>query len=98
MRAKQIKVSKDWLNQPASSRSHAVPKTVRLAVEDVLKLSDLPDLIDQEEAAKQIRLSKYSCGELMRSGALMNVKIGRHRFTTPQWIALFLQGQLNKNA
>lgn len=71
-----------------------MPKVIQLAVEDVLKIEDLPELITAEDAAKRLNLSKECVAAKMRSGELMSTKIGRSRVTTPQWIALFIQAKM----
>jgi excisionase family DNA binding protein len=46
------------------------------------ELINLPKLLNADEAAPYLRLSRHTVAELMRQGALGHVRIGRKRFTT----------------
>lgn len=56
-----------------------------------MKMQELPVLVPLDEAAKYFGVRKSSLGAFARRG-LKIVKIGRHKYTTPEWIANFISG------
>lgn len=92
MGAKKIKFTKDWLNvnPKISDRARKVHKFEQMRV---TKSEDLPELMTTIEAAEFLCRHYKTVEEYRNDGSLKFLKIRGRYFTTPEYIAQFIENE-----
>ena len=95
MSAVKTIVSKDWWKQKDEKK--AIKKVSSFETLKVTAKEDLPTLITTKEAAGILRCHHKTVEELRNSGSLQFFKVMGRYFTTPEFIADYLQTEIKKN-
>lgn len=84
------KISKDWWKRDQSKKGR---KKTQLKMEQmkVTKSEDLPELMTLEETANLFKRSRRTIERWFQSGTLRSLKVQGRWFTTPEFIADFLE-------
>lgn len=91
---RKITFDRDWLTQdPKSDRSRRVHKFEQMRV---TKSEDLPQLMTTKEAAEFLSCHYKTVEEYRKEGALKFLKIRGRYFTTPEYIAEFIEAETRK--
>lgn len=87
--AKKITFDKNWINETpkTGNRSRKIHKFEQMRV---IKSEDLPQLMTTQEAAEFLKRHPKTIEEYRRDGSLKFIKIRGRYFTTPEYIADFI--------
>lgn len=88
-------VSKDWYKQKDEKK--AIKKVSNFESMKVTAKEDLPNLITSKEAADILRCHPKTIEERRNDGTLKFFKVMGRYFTTPEFIADFLQTEIKRN-
>ncbi len=100
MGAAKVKFTKDWLNEggKVGKRAESSRKVHKFEQMRVTKSEDLPELMSTAEAAKFLRRHPKTLEEYRNEGSLQFYKIKGRYFTTPEFIAEFLNVEKSKKS
>lgn len=90
------KIPKDWRTQNVEGAAHGLRIRTQFRNLQVTRSEDLPTLMTTKEAASMLRRHSKSIEEYRNDGRLKFVKIGGRYFTTPEFIAEFLENETSK--
>lgn len=92
MGATKVKFTRDWLNEnpKVSNRARKIHKFEQMRV---TKSEDLPELMTTQEAAQFLCRHPKTVEEYRKEGALKFLKIRGRYFTTPEYIAQFIENE-----
>lgn len=91
---RKIHFDKDWLNQ--GKDDDKLRKVHKFEQMRVTKSEDLPELITTKEAAEFLSCHYKTVEEYRREGSLKFLKIRGRFFTTPEYIAEFIENETRK--
>lgn len=94
MGAKKIEIGKDWFKAGAKQ----VRKVNKFEQVSITKSEDLPELMTTKEAAEFLKRHFKTIEEWRKDGQLKFLKVRGRYFTTPEFIADFLENEQKKNA
>lgn len=86
----KLKFSKDWKDdfKTKSKKDRPSRRTLQL---EVIKSEDLPELIAPKKAAQMLHMHYKTLENERRDGKIKFIKRGGRYFTTPEWIAEYLE-------
>lgn len=90
------KIPKDWRTQKSETAKGGLKTTVKYQPPEVIRSEDLPELLTTKEAAKILRRHEKTIEEYRNDGSLKFHKIKGRYFTTPEFIAEFLEDESSK--
>lgn len=90
------KIPKDWRTQKTENTRAGLKTTVKYQPPEVIKSEDLPELITIKEAAGLLRRHPKTIEEYKNDGSLKFMRLKGRYFTTPEWIAEFLEEESAK--
>ena len=97
MGAKKIKIPRDWFATDGSDKLGGRRKESTTFDEPIItKSEDLPELMTTKEAAQFLRRHPKTVEEYRNDGSLKFIKIRNRFFTTPEYIAQFLNRESYK--
>jgi len=95
MNARKVQIDKNWLDAPSEkSTNSSVRKLHKFEQMTITKSEDLPDLMTPKEAGEFLRRCKSTIREYRLNGDLKFIKIKGRYFTTPEYIADFLEREM----
>ena len=89
-------IPKDWRTQNTEGTKAGLRTRASFEAADVTKSEDLPELMTTKEAAKLLRRHPATVKEYRNDGSLRFHKIRGRYFTTPEFIAEFLEMESRK--
>lgn len=90
-------ISKDWLSDSNSGKLNDKSRKIhKFEQMRVTRSEDLPELITLKEAAKFLRRDYTTIKEYRNDGSLRCIKIRGRYFTTPEFIAEFIESESRK--
>jgi len=89
-------IARDWLDEKSEPRK-AVRKLASFEQLKVKSKADLPELITTKEAALLLKCHWRTIEEWRKDGALTFIKVMGRYFTTPEFIAHFIEAEIKKN-
>lgn len=95
MNARKVQIDKNWLDAPSDKKNtSSVRKLHKFEQMTVTKSEDLPALMNSKEAAALLRRCLSTIREYRLNGDLRFMKIKGRYFTTPEYIADFLEREM----
>lgn len=95
--AKKIKFSKDWMTQSNSKKTVDRSRQIhRFEQMRVTRSEDLPELMTVHEAAEFLGRHFKTVEEYRKEGALKFFKMRGRYFTTPEFLAEFIEAETRK--
>lgn len=96
--AKKVTFSKDWMQKPdpKSKRPDHSRQLHKFEQLRVTKSEDLPELMTTQEAAKFLNRHAKTVEEYRNDGLLKFFKIRGRYFTTPEFLADFIESETRK--
>lgn len=94
MGAKKITIDKDWFQ---SGSKVSVRKVSKFEQVSITKSEDLPELMTTKQAAAFLRRHYKTIEEWRKGGQLKFLKVRGRYFTTPEFIADFLDNEQKLN-
>lgn len=95
MNAKKALIDKNWIEAPSEkSATSNVRKLHKFERMTITKSEDLPDLMTPKEAGEFLRRCQTTIREYRLNGDLRFMKIKGRYFTTPEYIADFLEREM----
>ncbi|NJM09419.1 MAG: helix-turn-helix domain-containing protein [Bdellovibrionaceae bacterium] len=89
------KISKNWREEGGLGSGKSLTPAIRPSPVEVTRSEDLPQLMTTKEAAKFLKRHFKYVEELRKEGKLIFRKYGGRYFTTPEFIAQYLETQAN---
>lgn len=87
------KIPKNWREAETIGPRGGVKTTVSFAELEVVRSEDLPKLMTTKEAAQFLRRHPKTIEEYRKEGSLKFCKLRGRYFTTPEFIAEFLEAE-----
>lgn len=94
MGAKKITIDKDWFKSESKASVRKISKFEQVSI---TKSEDLPELMSAKEAAVFLKRHYKTIEEWRKDGQLKFMKVRGRYFTTPEFIADFLDNEQKKN-
>lgn len=95
MGAAKTVISKDWLTQK-DKRSDRTRKIHKFEQMRVTRSEDLPELMTTKEAAEVLSCHYKTVEEFRKDGSLKFIKLRGRYFTTPEYIADYIESESKK--
>ncbi len=90
------KIPKDWRTQKSVNAKGGLKTTASYKAPEVIKSEDLPQLLTTKEAAAILRRHEKTVEEYRNDGSLKFLKLKGRYFTTPEYIAEFLEEESSR--
>ncbi len=90
------RIPKDWRTQNAENTRGGLKTTVTYESAEIFKSEDLPELLTTKEAAVFLKRHPKTVEEYRKDGSLKFSKNRGRYFTTPGYIAQFLEDESKK--
>ncbi|MBL7545597.1 MAG: helix-turn-helix domain-containing protein [Bdellovibrionaceae bacterium] len=98
MNAKKIQIDKSWLEAEPRSKAQVsnFRKLHKFEHMTVTKSEDLPELMTTKDAAEILRKHPDTIKEYRNDGSLKFIKIKGRYYTTPEYIADFIESEMKR--
>ena len=90
-----MKFERDWFNKV--SMGPKPRRKLEFEIADVTSLDQLPTFISAKQAGEKLNQSPKTIAHWMAIGLLKSIKIRGRRFTTPEFIADFLNEEIRRH-
>lgn len=87
----KISYGKDWAKQSAS-RAATKPRRQKLDLE-VVRSEDLPEMMRPTQVAQLLKRHPKTIEGLRRERKIRFIKLGGRYYTTPEWVAEYLENE-----
>jgi hypothetical protein len=94
--ARKVKIEKNWWDVDPKKFKESARKVHKFEQMTVLRSEDLPELITQKKAAEILNRHYRTIEEYRNEGSLQFKKMRGRYYTTPEWIAEFIEAEWAK--